>query len=204
MGDASRRGKAADVFAGTSEDRIEVLAREVRSESPSLQLIRNMLRYKIPIEAVSSDGQTIFEIALQRGNADVIRLLCEASEGVDNIIRALFRYLPREKQVLKCLPICMATLAPTAAHIIDPAVLYKALSTFPEGDRLVNKLLDYGVPAGTRVEWRLCREWVYESVTPLLWALFQKKRVSNSTLLALIARGEQGKPFLVLSRHFQH
>ncbi|KND91560.1 hypothetical protein TOPH_03806 [Tolypocladium ophioglossoides CBS 100239] len=141
----------------------------------------------------NEDGAKCFALACDAGSGIAFRAMCPYAD-VDTVTRALLEHCSQEKQVVKWLGMCMETLAPPAARIKDPKLLYEAMLKFPDGGALVEKLLGYGVSAGTLLKWSLCKHWAVESVTPLLWALFQDKKISNSTLLALVARGEEAKP----------
>ncbi|KAK2604003.1 hypothetical protein QQS21_003839 [Conoideocrella luteorostrata] len=141
----------------------------------------------------NEDGAKCFTLACDAGNGTAFKAMCLYAE-VDTVIRALLERCSQEKDVVKWLGMCMETLAPSAARIKDPKLLFEAMLKFPDGGSLVKKLLGYGAPAGKLLKWSLCKHWAVEAVTPLLWALFQVKKISNRTLLALIARGQEAKP----------
>ncbi len=143
----------------------------------------------------AKDGAKCFILAYRANNSIAFTEMCPYSE-LDTISRALLEHSSQEKHVITWMDLCIGTLAPPAARIKDSKLLYEAMHKFPGGGALVEKILKYGVSAGTLVEWSLCKNWVFEQVTPLLWALFQDKKVSNRTLLALISRGQEGKLFL--------
>ncbi|KAF1739436.1 hypothetical protein CRV24_001370 [Beauveria bassiana] len=140
----------------------------------------------------AQDGAKCFLLAYRAGNGTAFKAMCPYAE-FDAISRALLEHSSQEKHVITWLGLCVGTLAPPAARIKDPKLLYEAMRKFPDGGALVGRFLEYGASAGTLAKWSLCKEWEVEQVTPLLWALFQPEKVSNHTLLALIARGKEGK-----------
>ncbi|QKD49146.2 uncharacterized protein FOBCDRAFT_236626 [Fusarium oxysporum Fo47] len=112
---------------------------------------------------------------------DTMKLLLErgaspGANGAKSALRAMCPYanVDAEKEVLTWLKSCMSALR--KAHLKDSNLLYKAMAKFPDGGTLVEKLLHYG--------------WKREPLTPLLWGLMSDLKISNRTLLALVAKGD--------------
>ncbi|KAJ3542313.1 hypothetical protein NM208_g3986 [Fusarium decemcellulare] len=143
----------------------------------------------------NEDGANCFILACKAGSSIAFRAMCPYAD-VDAVARALLEHCTEENQVIKWLDMCLDTLVLPSARIKDPKLLYLAMLKFPNGRALVDMLLDYGLSAGTLLKDSLCKQWVEERVTLLLWALFsaRDKKISNHTLLALVARGDDAKP----------
>jgi hypothetical protein len=138
----------------------------------------------------SADGAKCFVLACKAGNEAALRVMCPYA-NVDAVTLALIEHCAKEKEVLTWLKICMAELR--KAHLKDSNLLYKAMTKFPAGGALVEKLLHYGVSAGTMKSASLCKQWKREPLTPLLWGLMSNLKISNRILLALVAKGGDGK-----------
>ncbi|KAG7418153.1 hypothetical protein Forpe1208_v004186 [Fusarium oxysporum f. sp. rapae] len=134
-----------------------------------------------------ADGAKCFVLACKAGNEAALRAMCPYA-NVDAVTLALVEHCAKEKEVLTWLKICMSELR--KAHLKDSNLLYRAMAKFPDGGALVEKLLHYGVSAGTMKSASLCKQWKREPLTPLLWGLMSDFKISNRTLLALVAKGD--------------
>jgi ankyrin repeat protein len=73
--------------------------------------------------------------------------------------------------------------------------VFQCMRRFPEGTEVLDILLDHGVGPSAKKDcfFRDYWEWEGEECTALMWALVSEKpRVSNKTILRLVARGDTG------------
>ncbi|KAF5718143.1 hypothetical protein FMUND_5435 [Fusarium mundagurra] len=167
-----------------TEDKLTLALIDTLKNAPDIGTMKLLLeRGAIP----GADGAKCFVLACKTGNEAALRIMCQYA-NVDAVTLALIEHCSKEKEVITWLKTCMSELH--KAHLKDSNLLYKAMAKFPEGGTLVEKLLHYGVSAGTMKSASLCKQWKREPITPLLWGLMSDLKISNRTLLALVAKGD--------------
>ncbi|KAI1043225.1 hypothetical protein LB505_006109 [Fusarium chuoi] len=167
-----------------TEDKLTLALIDTLKNAPDIDIMKLLLeRGAIP----SADGAKCFVLACKAGNEAALRVMCQYA-NVDAVTLALIEHCSKEKEVITWLKTCMPELR--KVHLKDLNLLYKAMAKFPEGGALVEKLLHYGVSSGTMKSASLCKQWKREPITPLLWGLISDLKMSNRTLLALVAKGD--------------
>jgi hypothetical protein len=81
---------------------------------------------------------------------------------------------------------------PQPAKIDQDELVFQCMKKFPAGTTLLKLLLDQGVSASAKIDYRLCGSWKPEPCTVLIWALFQQPRIENDVILVLLSRGDAG------------
>ncbi|KAF5625999.1 hypothetical protein F52700_8714 [Fusarium sp. NRRL 52700] len=169
-----------------TEDKLTLALIDTLKNAPDIDCMRLLLeRGAKP----SAEGAKCFVLACKAGNEAALRVMCQYA-NIDAVTLALIEQCSKEKEVITWLKACMSELR--KAHLRDSNLLYKAMAKFPEGGTLVEKLLQYGVSAGTMKSASLCKHWKREPITPLIWGLMSDLKISNRTLLALVAKGDEG------------
>ncbi|KAK4163614.1 hypothetical protein QBC43DRAFT_238883 [Cladorrhinum sp. PSN259] len=113
---------------------------------------------------------------------------------VTTVLKALIDNFDHESKVLEWYKICLKEQPASAVTIKDDEVLFKCLSKFRKGKRVLKKLLEGGVSVSTKREHRLCPAWLPEPCTPLIWALFHTPKIENAVILELLAKGHAALP----------
>ncbi|EWG46991.1 hypothetical protein FVEG_07251 [Fusarium verticillioides 7600] len=167
-----------------TEDKLTLALIDTLQNASDIGTMRLLLeRGAIP----SADGAKCFVLACKAGNDAALRIMCQYA-NVDAVTLALIEHCSKEKEVVTWLKACMSELR--KAHLKDSNLLYMAMAKFPKGGTLVERLLHYGMSAGTMKSASLCKQWKREPITPLLWGLMSDLKISNRTLLALVAKGD--------------
>ncbi|KAF5534756.1 hypothetical protein FMEXI_11165 [Fusarium mexicanum] len=167
-----------------TEDKLTLALVDTLKNAPHIDTMKMLLERGA---SPSADGAKCFVLACKAGNEAALRIMCQYA-NVDAVTIALIEHCSKEKEVVIWLKTCMSELR--KAHLKDTNLLYRAMAKFPEGGTLVQTLLHYGVSAGTMKSASLCKQWKREPVTPLLWGLISDLKISNRTLLALVAKGD--------------
>ncbi|KAK2678081.1 Ankyrin repeat-containing domain superfamily [Fusarium oxysporum f. sp. vasinfectum] len=167
-----------------TEDKLTLALIDTLKNAPDMDTMKLLLERGA---SPGADGAKCFVLACKAGNEAALRAMCPYA-NVDAVTLALIEHCAKEKEVLMWLKTCMSALR--KAHLRDSNLLYKAMAKFPDGGTLVEKLLHYGVSAGTMKSASLCKQWKREPLTPLLWGLMSDLKISNRTLLALVAKGD--------------
>ncbi|KAG9604380.1 hypothetical protein KCU77_g1211, partial [Aureobasidium melanogenum] len=68
-------------------------------------------------------------------------------------------------------------------------LLFDCLRKFPNGTKLLELLLDNGVPASATLSYSIGTGWKSEKCTVLIWAIFREPKIGNETILTLIEKG---------------
>ncbi|KAI3587783.1 hypothetical protein IWW34DRAFT_779817 [Fusarium oxysporum f. sp. albedinis] len=136
-----------------TEDKLTLALIDTLKNAPDMDTMKLLLERGA---SPGANGAKCFVLACKAGNEAALRAMCPYA-NVDAVTLALIEHCAKEKEVLTWLKSCMSALR--KAHLKDSNLLYKAMAKFPDGGTLVEKLLHYGVSAGTMKSASLCKQW---------------------------------------------
>jgi len=138
----------------------------------------------------NKDNGYCFAVTAKIGALTKFRVLSKyAKQQV--VLKVLLENFQEESEVVKWFRVCLDE-QPRPQTINDDELLFTCMRKFPKGATLLNLLLDQGVSASAKIDHRLCRGWQPERCTALIWALFRKPKIENSTIIVLLSRGDAG------------
>ncbi|KAH7257930.1 ankyrin repeat-containing protein [Fusarium tricinctum] len=141
----------------------------------------------------NENGAICFILACDAKNNVAFLAMCVYAD-IETVARALLEHYSSEQDIIEWMDICFTTQSSRREMAADSDLLYVVMTKFPSGGALAERLLKNGISAGTLREHRFCGQWSPEVITPLLWALGSSLKISNRSLLALVAQGYKAKP----------
>jgi ankyrin repeat domain-containing protein 50 len=144
-----------------------------------------------------ADGNC-FAMAASQGDIGIFKALTAHGPEIGLVVPTLIRWLDDEALLVQYLQFCFDDTS-TDALALSNSVMFAALERFPRGARLIQLLLEHGcIASGTR-EAQVDKDAGPESVTALLWALYQPRPgISDSVILTLLGAGARGSCYPTL------